>query len=270
MILKRKLWLGTAAVIAVVLLLLPHSKNDFKIKSRTLNERRTIFYHLPKQYKNSDKRYPVLFHLDALSRPTTFGPSFQKIAERVEDLTSEGIPEMIVFGIKNTNRSRDMLPARTTYHPQGGGAENFLSFIVKELIPYVEKRFRCSENRILYGRSDSGLFALFAFLENPKSFSSVIVSSPTIGFFPVLLKKKARELFSKNPHIDTHLYIIYGTDDIPSVKESVPGFVREFRDLKNPEFSLKVEIIPGGGHIPESSLFKGLHFVFRSGFNRPD
>lgn len=261
---KNKLILPGVLItlIAAVFACYPSQKKSFKIKSKILAERRTIFFHLPQGYENSRKLYPVLYHLDAFNRISTFGPSFYTIAEQVEKMTSERIPQMIVVGIMNTNRNRDMTPAKTEYRQQAGGAEKFLAFISKELIPYVDQRFRTSNERILYGRSDSGLFALYALFENPDTFSAVISSSPTVGLFPKLLRTKTVEMFQKHPHQKNRLYIIYGNNDIPLAKDFIPNFVQTVQDYKNPEFKFDAEVISDGGHIPESSLFKGLRFIF--------
>jgi predicted alpha/beta superfamily hydrolase len=263
---KILIWAGTLFLLAfVVFVFSPSSKKSLRIESEILEECRKILFRLPQDYKGSDISYPVLYHLDAAKRISHFGPSFYTIADRVEAMASEGIPQMIVIGIPNTNRDRDMIPAETEYHPQGGGTGDFLAFITQELIPFVDKKFRTSKERVLYGRSDSGLFALYALLENPRAFSAVISASPTVGLFPLLIRTRTREMFDEHPHLTNKLYISYGSDDIPYARDHIPSIVQTIQDYKNPEFRFAVKIIAGGGHIPKSSLYDGLKFMFKKG-----
>lgn len=262
---NKKIWLSVfCSLVIAAFILSPSQKNRFRVKSKILAERRTILIHQPQDYEDSGESYPVLYCLDAFHRISTFGPSFYTTAEQVEKMTLEGIPPMIIVGIMNTNRDRDMTPAKTDFHPQGGGAQDFLAFFIKELIPYVDQKYRTSNMRILYGRSDSGLFALYALLESPDTFSAVISSSPTVGLSPMLLKTKTVEMFQIHPHLNNRLYIIYGNNDIPLAKDFIPEFIHSVLSYKNPEFNFEAKVISDGGHIPESSLFHGLRFIFNN------
>ena len=233
------------------------------IKSLILDERRTFFIHLPQGYELSDRDYPVLYVLDAYDQPSTFGPSFSETAKSVEGMIAEGIPPMIVVGIRNTDRSRDMLPIPSRSVPgNGGGADKFLSFMVEELIPFINQEYRTAPLRIRYGRSDSGLFVLHALAENPESFGAYISSSPSIGHCPEFLKQKFTELFARTPDIEKDLYITYGEKDIPLAIDFIPDFNDVLSAGTSPHLRYQLDIAPGEGHIPESSLHQGLHFIF--------
>ena len=61
------------------------------------------------------------------------------------------VPEMILVGITNTDRTRDLTPThvaaprfenRQFNAPTSGGADKFLDFIAREVMPYVEKTYR--------------------------------------------------------------------------------------------------------------------------------
>jgi predicted alpha/beta superfamily hydrolase len=86
---------GLAATAAAVCLINPPYK-AFKISSKILGEKRTILEYLPARYQSSGKSYPVLVHLDADPRPSTYEPSFYAIAERMNTLGAP-ISEMIVL-----------------------------------------------------------------------------------------------------------------------------------------------------------------------------
>jgi len=257
-----------AAGLLVWFLLKPQGLR-LRIQSRILDENRTLLVRLPRDYETSGRPYSVLFILDALDRPSAYGPSFYRVAARVEGMAREGIPPMILVGVVNTVRARDMLPVKTQYEPESGQAAKFLEFFAQELIPHIDAKFRTTGERLLYGRSDSGLFTLYALLEKPDLFSAYIASSPTVGFCPDSVEVKAERLFESHPSLKKNLFIIYGDDDITWAKDFLPDVVELIRDLSPENFRFEAQAVPKGGHIPKSSLDQGLRFVY-SGADRRD
>jgi hypothetical protein len=251
----------TLSVAAVVLVMVSREKNR-TVYCPNLEENRPLLVHLPPGYRESAESYPVLYLLDADEPQTNGGSSFDTIAKRVDTMSLEGIPPMIVIGIVNTHRSRDLLPIKSVVNPEGGGADRFLACLAEQIIPYVDGNFRTTGERILYGEADSGLFAIFALLENPDVFSGYITSSPTIGHCPTVLRIKAGHLFRERPSLETSLFIIYSDDDLPYAAKFIPILSRSLRSQASGEFRMGVNIIPDGGHIPKSSLHDGLRFYF--------
>src|ERR1700685_2385725 len=78
----------------------------FQIESKVLAETRTYVVHTPDYYKQGIDTYPVLVLLDAEN-------SFDYASAAVHLLSADGrIPAMIVVGINNTYRFRDMTPSK--------------------------------------------------------------------------------------------------------------------------------------------------------------
>ena len=77
------------------------------------------------------------------------------------------MPEVIVVGVTNTDRTRDLSPSRDPNFPTSGGADRFLDFFEKELVPFVESGYRTAPFRIFAGHSAGGLFALHAMRARP-------------------------------------------------------------------------------------------------------
>ncbi len=260
---RKWLWLLLLVIgVAAAGLLVSYIWGGHTIHSRILGEERSFLVHRPPGYRESSTNYPVLYLLDAYERNSSAGPDFQTVAKQVDTMSLEGIPPMIVVGIVNTHRNRDMLPINTRVYSESGGADKFLAFLTEEMIPHVDDNFRTSGERILYGRSDSGLFTLFALLEKPNAFSGYISSSPTLGHCPDLMRVKTGRLFRQHPTLETTLFVIYGDDDLPYARRYIPVFTQAFRNQSAGGIRFGMNIVPGGGHIPKSSLHDGLRFYF--------
>ena len=94
--------------------------------------------------------------------------------------------------------------------------ENFRQCIIKEVIPFVEKKFSCDSNRrILFGASRGGHFTLYSFFHNAADSNNAFFAY--IGASPYLPAKDAdklyefEELFSKQRNsIHSKLFLSYG------------------------------------------------------------
>ena len=79
-----------------------------KMRSGILNEDRSIWIHVPKASNNNvaPERYPVVYLLDG---DANF-PAVEAMLQQLGDGTV--FPKMILVGIPNTNRLRDLTPSR--------------------------------------------------------------------------------------------------------------------------------------------------------------
>src|SRR5215207_10661182 len=125
------------------------------IKSAVLKEDRTVLVRTPAGYETNKVSYPVLYMTDGDAH-------MGHTASTIEFLTQNGrISDLIVVGVTNTDRTRDLTPAKSInknpagelQFPTSGGADNFLKFFETELIPEIEKQYRVQPYRILAGHS---------------------------------------------------------------------------------------------------------------------
>src|SRR5258705_4340917 len=92
----------------------------------------------------------------------------------IEFLARNGrMSELIVVGIVNTDRTRDLTPAKATgpnaaQFPTAGGADNFLKFIETELLPQIEKNYRVQPYPILAAHAFGGRFAVNRVITRPE------------------------------------------------------------------------------------------------------
>lgn len=164
------------------------------IQSDTLNEERTYWVSLPDSYKEKGmayKSYPILIVLDGHAH-------FKSVSGMVNYMSAgfngnRQIPEMIVVAIKNVSRTRDFTPDKivTKRKNDFGGGDRFLSFLENELIPQLDKDYRTSSYRILFGHSLGGLLATHAYLKEQTLFNAFIAVDPSFGSWdaPTMDKK---------------------------------------------------------------------------------
>lgn len=143
-----------------------------QLPSKVLGEERTIFVSVPDSYARTALTYPVLYLTDAETQ-------FEHTSATAAFLARNGfMPEVIVVGVRNTDRTRDLSPSRDPKFPTSGGADRFLDFFEKELVPFVESGYRTAPFRIFAGHSAGGLFALHSMRVRPGLFQAVIAVSP--------------------------------------------------------------------------------------------
>ena len=134
-----------------------------------------------------DAGYPIIYMTDANirfgsmvdivrahARGSRGDPSAQAI------LVGIGYPEGMEVGVE---RAVDLTPALgDTPVPEGfGGATDFLHFVLEDLKPEIEARYSVDTTReALFGHSFGGLFALHTLFNQPDSFETYMVSSPSI------------------------------------------------------------------------------------------
>jgi uncharacterized protein len=151
------------------------------IQSKILGEERTILISTPANYERGSERYPVLYMTDGDAHLT-------HARGTVDFLSRNGLmPDMIIVGVVNTDRLRDLTPTHWTPSAKAGapretntsgGAGKFLDFFAKELFPYVESHYRTSPYRIFAGHSLGGVLALHIMVARPNLFNAYIAASP--------------------------------------------------------------------------------------------
>ena len=222
----------------------------FTISSKILTEDRDIQIFLPESYHTSQQRYPVLYILDG-QRLFTLGVSLSQSFRSTVKMS----PEFIVVGINN--KYPDRFNNFTT--------TDFLDFIEQELISTVDKNYRTSQERILFGWEFAGAYAIESLINRPTLFSGHIAASP----YPIdetwfAEKSRLEQLEGKFKHeLKSHLYITVsegegsvfaGTQKLNTLlKEKAPDSLR-----------WSYRVIPNEEHLstPHASLFQGLKNYF--------
>lgn len=184
------------------------------IKSEVLGEERVILVRTPQGYEGGTTRYPVLYMTDGDAH-------LQHTSGTVSFLARNGrMPEMIVVGIANTDRTRDLTPTKSNLKtpegelqaPTSGGGDKFLKFIQTELIPRIEKQYRVEPFRVFAGHSLGGLFALHAMVSRPELFNAYIAVSPSTQWDDFVIVKRVEEFLKGRKSWNRTLFVSLGNE----------------------------------------------------------
>lgn len=192
----------------------PHA--SFDIHSAVLKETRHINVYTPPGYDaHAHTRYPVLYMPDGGMQE-----DFPHVARDVDSAIRAGqMRPMIVVGIENTQRRRDMTaPTRVASDrkiaPHVGGAAAFRAFIATELMPDIRRRYRTNGRTAIVGESLAGLFVMETFFAQPQLFDTCIALSPSLWWNDEALARSASARLQHWPGLHRTLYFASASDDV--------------------------------------------------------
>jgi predicted alpha/beta superfamily hydrolase len=185
----------------------PH--DSFALQSAALNETRRINVYTPPGYDPAaGGGCPVLYMPDG-----GVGEDFPHVAAAVDAAIRAGeMRGMIVVGIENTERRRDMTGPTEVEEdrriaPRVGGSAPFRRFVREELIPEVSRRYRATGERAVIGESLAGLFIVETFFLEPDLFHTYIALSPSLWWNGGELVRTAGERLRARPDGSAVLYL---------------------------------------------------------------
>ena len=192
-----------------------------KFPSRINEVKYNLYISLPKEYTANNKRYPIIYLLDA---DYSFALAKQ-ISEHLSDRNR--INNSIIVGIAyanpeeyKKNRTRDYTPGYVSsggygpeYQKYSGGAESFYKFIHSELIPWLHQTYRVNKNSTFVGHSYGGLFGVYLLVHHPEIFNHYIIVSPSLWYDNHLVLKSAQKKQNFNLYQNTQAYFIIGDQE---------------------------------------------------------
>ena len=236
----------------------------FQIESKVLAETRSYVIYTPDSYKSGKDAYPVLVLQDAEN-------NFAHTRATVHVLSGNGrIPAMIVVGIINTDRARDMTPSKPArdfggmpWTGSAGGADKFLSFIADELLPTVDRNYRTRPYRVLIGHSFGGLFAVYALMNRPEVFKGYVVISPSLWWDDQILLKAAQPFFAAHKDLRADLYMSVGNEG-DTMLGGAWRLSAVLEESKLPDLRWQFKRYPEEDHgtVPYMSTYEGLQAIF--------
>ncbi len=218
-----------------------------------------LYIELPEDYaENDNKTYPVLYytdamwHLEALSTCQEFiledmilvGISWQKdIHAALKDEVGAHLSRYRDYSMRA--HSKPEIQAKY----QLGQAQTHLDFIRKDVIRYVDARYRTDPNsRTYFGYSLSGEFGAYILLTQPDSFNNYILGSPTIQNemeYVAELNTKFGPFKNsdRSTSLNANVYIAYGS--LEEETAPIDTFVKLLNDRRDDGLSVFKEVIDG-------------------------
>lgn len=220
---------------------------------------------LPGGYKQSDKKYPVVYVMDSQW-------DFPLVKSIYGQQYYDGfIPEVIIVGVTwggikpnpDSLRARDYTPTNESRQPQSGGADNFLSFMKNELFPFIETNYKAENtNRSLVGCSLGGLFTIYTMLTHTELFTGYAAASPAVGWDKEVLYKYEKEFAAHKLDKPIRLYLTVG--DVERSRPAFEKFSNYLTAKKYPGVNIRSKILENTGHSGTKSetYNRGLQFIF--------
>lgn len=253
--------------------------DEKKLYSKVLGEERRIAVYLPASYFDKGIKpatYPVVYVLDAER-------NFSYFSSHVDYLSRQpyaSIPEMIVVGIYNTNRTKNFTPTKSAvqdpYNPSkkifedSGGNNTFLDFVEKELQPYIVEQYRTQNYKILVGHSFSGLATVNCFLTRPYLFNAYVANDPSLWWDNSVLVKTAEKLnFNRKDYNHKVLYISQaqdlGNNDVWSDDHdnAFEKFNAAMKNASNVDYHYQYYPNDHHGHVSLPANYDALKYIFK-------
>lgn len=159
--------------------------------SRILGNVREVTIYLPAGYdEHVERRYPVLYMQDGQNLFDAERAYIPGQHWRLQEAADNAIGErtaapMIIVGIDHagTGRMDEYTPVKDAKHKGGGRAGDYARFLVEELKPVIDERYRTlpdPPNTAIAGSSLGGLVSLHTVLTRPDVFRRAGVLSPSV------------------------------------------------------------------------------------------
>jgi len=189
--------------------------------SSILETDRDIVVYLPPGYGDEPRRrYPVLYIQDGqnLFEPHTayVHGKHWRLGETAGRLISEGTVEpLVLVGVGNGREKRidEYTPTRDERRNEGGRADLYGRFLLEELIPFVDSKFRTAGGPRatgLGGSSLGALVSLYLALRHPGTFGKVAALSPSVWWDRNRIVRMVRAL-PRRP--DVTVWLDIGTEE---------------------------------------------------------
>ena len=223
------------------------------LNSKHLSERVSFDVHLPPDYSTNGQRFPVLYVLDGEQY-------FLPVTAIAEFLAAQGdTPPVIVVGVHTVRREHDLTTPLTGTHkaPAGlgptGGARVFERFLIEELIPEIDARYRTETFRILAGHSLGGLVVIDIMARAPHVFRGNIALEPSLWWDGRAAVDSLENALRRTPDFRGRLVVVEGPAVVDGWRPSASQIA-----LVAPR-TLKISAIDLSGETHESMALRGFY-----------
>ena len=253
------------------------------ITSKILHTTRMLRVWVPGNYlspHNAQRKYPVLYMQDGqnlFDRATAFQDEWQMDETADHLIGNFKIGQMFIVGIDSAGdgrqRAMDYLPYPDSLNPQSPGpgdvrGKDYAKFVVTEVMPFLQKRYRIATGAVstgIGGSSYGAVISLYTALHYADTFGKVLLESPPLEVGDGQLLRDAE----KATHLPQKMYIGVGTNEgrdamvSAELVRNVGGLEKVLRDRGMGATRLKVTVEEGAPRneaawakrLPEAMLF---------------
>lgn len=241
------------------------------VQSAVVDQEYDLYVNLPKNYKDSTKTFPVLYLVDGQW-------DFALVQGIYGQQYYDGfVPDIVIVGItwggKNPDydvlRRRDLTPSFVQQAQPCGNAAKFLEVIKKELIPFIESKYRVNKDRTLLGSSFGGLFTLFALFTEENLFNRYVLTSPSLHWDNGFIYGIEKTFSEKNSSLPVKLFMGIGEYEDVQRFQKFADLLKE-RNYKGLE--IETHVVKNCGHsgAKAEGYARGIQFAYRRPLLEPD
>jgi len=168
--------------------------------------------------------------------------------------------------IENVDRERDftVTKLKTKRVNTMGGGKNFLNFIEKELLSYVDKNYRTAPYRTLVGHSLGGLLTLNSYMDKNSIFDAYLSIDPSIWWDEETMENKVDSINSMC--FKRKIYIATANQEKSRYEKNKKKHDRIYALIKiksNESINIKVRSYDSENHrsVPLIALYEGLRYL---------
>lgn len=216
-----------------------------EIYMKALKRTRELIIYVPDDFKTSQKRYPVLIINDGqnafFDEESYIGISWRMI-DSVERMHIDVIMVAIPCNFEPLKRedeygpwviAKDIASEFTTERKLGGEGKRYVSFLVKQLKPYLDQNLPTNPDDYgIVGSSMGGLISFYAMLRYPHIFKKCAILSTAFWIY----EKQFRNMIRFSRIKNNYLYMDVGGQEgdsryIPSnehIKKALMGKIRHY------------------------------------------
>ncbi|WP_312472011.1 alpha/beta hydrolase-fold protein [Neobacillus sp.] len=233
-----------------------------QVKMTSFEQDRTIRVYLPECYNQSNNRYPVLYMHDG-QNVFRDENAVRGVSLGLENYLNENGTEIIVVAIDLNPEGEERINEYCPWingelsekilgyaSPSGGRGGEYLDFIVNELKPLIDNKYRTIENHTsMAGISLGGLISTYAACRYPHIFKRIAAISP--GYYRN--QEEIENLLTNSDLLAIEkFYIDFGTKEVGEDEESNQMFLAltngVYEILKSRITDLNYQIIEDAEH----------------------
>ena len=239
---------------------------EFMIRSAINGREYQVAVAIPPDYIagiRDTARYNVLYVLDGNDE---FPLAVQ--AHRLRRIGQLGAewPDIIIVGIGYRAsrfaetlalRNEDYTPTVAAPYPEclafgrlpRGGGPAFLRVLREEIIPFVDARYRTTNDRGIMGHSLGGLFAFNALFESPPLFQRYAALSPSLHFDRDIMARIEAKFAREHQVLKARLFVAMSDHEIDCLSNSTQRMLDSLRVRRYVGLTFESHVFPDESHM---------------------